>query len=296
MSGLTDEILNSTDGFESNTDTAPAPKEAPKTPEPVEEPSETPAEPGTPEEAADGAPEPTEEAPKPKRTAEDRIKQLARERNEERERVRQLEERLARLETGNRTPELAPANENGPQEPDPTQYEYGSLDDKYIRDMIDFRASQQIAAHLAQRQQEAVIEAQTVAKMDQAKSIVDKGKAEFDDFEEVVWNGGMRQDYQLAEPTFEALTEADNPAAIIYALASDPDEAARVAGMSPVQQAKYVFAKDAELSAAKTPKPRAPSAPPPPGQQVRGASGRFTTPGDTDDLDAFEKEFFKKKR
>jgi len=114
----------------------------------------------------------------------------------------------------------------------------------------------------------------------------------YDDFEEKVWEGGLRGDYQLDEPTFEAVRESEHAAEIIYALASDPKEAARVASMTPTQQVRYVVSKEAELSD----KPaRVTKAPPPPGQSVRGSSGRYSVAADTDDLDAFEKEFFQKR-
>lgn len=212
----------------------------------------------------------------------------------------ELEKRLAAIET-RMTPkpgeEGAAADE--PKAPNPEDYEFGALDQKYIDDSIVYRtqigireALKTVETQFQEQQQQKAQQAQAQEAITAAKDIVAKGAALYDDFEEVVWERGLREEYKLDAPTFEAIRESEHPAEIAYALASDPAEAERVFNMTPAQQAKYVFQKDQELAGKK---PRATKAPPPPGQQTRGQSGRFTTPADTDDLEAFEKEFYKKK-
>ena len=299
---LSDDVLNDASGFPDS----PAPDAADAADDTLELTEDQAlddslADPG-PDEGADEGDE--GKSAKEENPVEKRIKGALRARDEARERLANAEaerqalaKRLEALEAN-----LASADEPDAQPdedaPDPTQYEYGALDPKYINDVVEYRTKTGIKAALGelettfQEQQEQKAQQQAAQEMiDRAKEVVAKGVALYDDYEEVVWERGMRQEYPLTETTFSAICEADNSAQIAYALASDPAEAARVAALSPIQQVKYVIEKDQELSG----KPaRVTKAPPPPGQQTRGASGKFTVAGDTDDLNAFEKEFFKK--
>jgi hypothetical protein len=290
-SGLSDDILNDTSGFP---DDAPAETKETKAAPAVEEPEGNEPEGDEPEGEDHEGEEPSSE--KPRKSVKARLDEVIRQRNEERSERRALEARLAALEANRQQiQQESPKPQATADAPDPSTYEYGALDDRYINDMIDFKAKQLISEHLASTSQQLQVNHAATVKMNKAREIVDKGAKVHDDFEEVVFQGGMRGDYRLDEPTFDALSEAENPHEIIYELANNPREAARVASMSPAQQAKYVFLKDAEFTQ-KAKAPRAPKAAPPPGSSTKGASGRFTVAGDTEDLDAFEKEFFAKKR
>jgi hypothetical protein len=125
-----------------------------------------------------------------------------------------------------------------------------------------------------------------------------KGTEIHDDYEEVVVNAGLRGDYKLTQVTFEAAAEAEHGAQILYDLAADKKEAARVASLSPYQQLKFVADKNAEI-AGKAPPParKIPGRDQaPPANQPRGGSSRTEIRGDTDDLDNFEKVFYSKKK
>lgn len=212
----------------------------------------------------------------------------------------ELEQRLRALEAKLTPENSGEAAADAPAPPNPGDFDLGVLDAAYQDKLADYKAEIKVKEALGnieskfqEQQQQRAAAAAHEKTLEDAKNIVAKGVALHDDFEEVVWERGQRQEYPLDVPTFEALREAENAAEIVYALASDVDEAKRVAAMTPIQQVKYVLEKDKELSA----KPaRVTKAAPPPGNQTRGASGRFQTPPDTEDLDAFEKEFFSKKR
>jgi hypothetical protein len=78
-----------------------------------------------------------------------------------------------------------------------------------------------------------------------------RGDELYEDFQESVVEAGMRGDWLLSQPTFEAAHEADNGAQILYELSQDKKEAKRVAGLSPFQQMKFVQERDAEIGTAK---------------------------------------------
>lgn len=301
--GLSDTVLNDDSGFADSTP-APAPAEPAK--EPAKEPLELTEDQALDDSAAQTA-EGDEGGDKTENPVEKRIKGALAARDDARNKLANAQEenkalaaRIAAIEAKFTPEKAAEAAEEVP--PNPEDYEFGALDQKYIDDAIDYRTKVGVREALGsveqrfqqQREQQAV-QAEQQAAIDDAKTIVAKGAAKFDDFEEVVWERGLREEYKLDKPTFDALRDPETVHAdeIIYALASDPAEAARVAAMSPTQQTRYVLAKDAEIAGKAT--TRTTKAPPPPGQQVRGQSGRFTTPGDTESLEDFEKEFYKKK-
>jgi uncharacterized protein YfcZ (UPF0381/DUF406 family) len=258
------------------------------------------------EEDADKKPE------KRQKKAVDRIRELnGRLRESERERERErgaFEARIAALENRGKgsTNGNGADNQDGPVKPDPNdtaKYPLGSLDDRYIDDMIDYAAEKKANEKidgLLQRQE------QTAQQRDAEKALTDlrakaddvtaKGTEIHDDYEEVVVNAGLRGDYKLTQVTFEAAAEAEHGAQILYDLAADKKEAARVAALSPYQQLKFVADKNAEI-AGKAPPParKIPGRDQaPPANQPRGGSSRTEIRGDTDDLDNFEKVFYKK--
>lgn len=236
-----------------------------------------------------------------KKPASERIRELNRLLKEERRRSREIESRIERIEKG------LPADEKGdkPTEekvaPDPNdleKYPLGALDDRYIEDKLEFLADKKAEEKLnrtLQRQQEEDQEAESLrvlAELQQkADTLTEKGTDLFDDFEEQVVTRAMQGKFPLSQETFEACSEAEHGAAILYALATDVKEAERVAALSPYQQMKYVAEKDAE-KAGKRGK-RTTNAGDPPSNVPRGARGKFEVPDDTDDLDAFGKKFDK---
>lgn len=246
-----------------------------------------------------------EEAPRPAKGAKERIKDLVKEKRElqrelERERIKnELRAELklpgdeinlrAGATSGNNVPRVAP------DPSDLQKYPLGALDDRYVEDKIAFGIESALGSVLQRQQENAQkAEAERVAteNLKKAEAVVQKGSELYDDFDEVVWEAGKRGEYPMSEPTFLAITEAEHGAEIAYALASDKAEAARVAGLSPYQQLKYVSDKNAEF-AART-KPRLPKAGTPPAHQSRGTSGKFSVAPDTDDLEAFSRELFQR--
>lgn len=267
-----------------------------ETPEEVQEAVE--AADGT-EQVAEGAEEAEAvEAQPKKRSPQERIRELNAEKRAERaraeaaeQRAADYERRMAALEA--RLPaQQAQTAEN--QAPDPRNYEFGSLDQRFIADLTRHQVREQLRGELAAQetakaqhaQQEAQIQA-TKALSDKAQAIISKGESAFDDYYDVVVEGANRGDYPMSESTFMTISEADNPEALSYWLASNPAEAKKIDRMSPAQASKFLFAKDQELA-----KRTAPRAAPPPQSGTRGSSGRFSVAPDTDDQKSFNKMFF----
>lgn len=241
---------------------------------------------------------------KPKQKASERIKELnaklrEAERALEQEKEKSLDTRLDRLEkllNGGKKEATVEDTRVAPDPNDLTKYPLGRLDDRYIEDQIAFKAEELVEKQFGsvrQRQAEdaarAEAERQTNEILEKVSTVADKGSAIFGDFMETVIEPGMKGEYKLSRETFEAAVEAEHGAEVLHALATNKAEAERVFTLSPYQQLKYVTEKSAEFASKRKAKP--PQAGAPPQHQSQGRSGKFSVAGDTDDLDAFEKEW-----
>lgn len=243
---------------------------------------------------------------------EGNIKRLKRERMQAKNEVRQLRERLAALESGSIAERIAKLESGGlpngkagsnsagdigaaPDSNDSSKYPLGHLDDRYIEDKLEWLADQKAAKQadaVLQRQQEneqnAALNQQREELLVKVDDLTSRGADVSDDFQETVVEGGMRGDWKLSQPTFEAAHEAEHGAQILYDLSQDKKEAERVSLLSPYQQTKYVLEKNAELLTKSTPRTK-PGAGAPPTTTTRGANSRTRISPATDNLDDFEK-------
>jgi len=249
--------------------------------------------------------EATKQPPKKRDTAA-YIRDLKRENRELKRTTQTFEQRLAAIENSPSTNKTGgdtdKATSEAPDADDATKYPLGVLDDGFIRDSIKWEAGQQVRELLESERRAQTAKAETVnaekhvaALREKMDTLTEKGAEQFDDFEELVIEGGMRGDFNLTETTFTAAAEAANGPAILHALANDTTEAARVASLSPFQQMKYVLDQDAAIEA-KKPKPRTkPAAGAPPSNVPAGRNSSAPIRADTDNLDDFRKLFYNKK-
>lgn len=248
-----------------------------------------------------------EKEPKtPKDPKESQINRLKREKAELARQLRQaqaspapdLAARLENLEKLLQGGKSGVNSDTGNAAPDPTdtdKYPLGHLDDRYIEDKLEWLADQKAtkqAETVLQREQERenqqAVQRQQQELLTKVDTLATKGTELFEDFQESVVEAGMRGDWDLSQPTFEAAHDADNGAQILYDLAQDKAEASRVAKLSPYQQLKYVLERDAEISKAKSGR-KIPKAGDPPTHTARGANSRTQINAATDNLDDFEK-------
>jgi len=257
--------------------------------------------------------------PKPKKTVQERIDELVRQREDaKREAAAQLEtlrkefeEKLAALQA---TKPEAKADVPGEPTPDDTnedgtaKYELGEFDPQYIRDLTRYTLEQERTKAAEQSAEEARINQERQAQAELAtkwNEKVEATKAEYPDFMEkgqqlIDSFSGLDESY--GQYLSNLLMSMDKGPEVLYYLSSNPSEAVTIVN-SGAQRATLALgrieAKFLEADAQKTlarPKTSKAPPPPPPNARSRGANGAFVgVSPDTDDLDAFTSEFFKKK-
>lgn len=259
--------------------------------------------------------EATEETPeKPKKNRyQERIDELTakyREAERQREADRQaFEARLKSLESSTNTEELP--NTDGP---DPTEklpdgrekYPLGEYDPAYVRDLARFEVAQEMKSLEKAREakeQEKAQDAQVAALHESWNQKLAPAQERYPDFVEK--SESLLGSFNDLDPTYEDYLSAtimgmDYGPDVLYYLASNPSEATSIfrSGATKATIALgRLEARFAEAEAEKTlARPKVSQAPVPP-PTVRGAApAKMPTPPDTDDLDAFERELFKKKR
>lgn len=239
--------------------------------------------------------------------AEQQINRLKREKRELNRQLRELQggggsaALAARLEaietrlTGGNSDDTKTTGKAAPDPSDAEKYPLGHLDDRYIEDKLEWLADQKAtkqADSVLQRQREEeqtqAAERMREALLEQVEELGSKGAELYDDFQEEVVETGMRGDWKLSQPTFEAAVEADNGPQILYELSQDKKEAARVAALSPYQQLKFVRERDEEIGSGKKPRTK-PKAGEPPKNHSKGASSKTKINPATDNLNDFEK-------
>lgn len=229
------------------------------------------------------------------RSAQARIdKAVARQRAAER-RAEELEARLSALE-GRAAPPQQPRQPAADAPPDPTQFQGGEFDPKYVAALSRYEARQEVvkareeaAQATAERQR-----ADAVREFEEKRGkFVDLGVEKYADFEEVALDNSVHISPTVATLAFES----DHGPEIVYALAQDSKEQKRVSAMSPARQAAWFGRREAELelssrspdAGAESPPPKVTKAPPPPGSTSRGTGGTPKVAADTTDFAQFER-------
>lgn len=242
--------------------------------------------------------------PRDKVKTSEYIKELKRQRKEDRAMIARLTNLVEKSVTpGSTNPPAADTPAPTREKPNPNdaaKYPLGVLDEQYFEDLADFKADQKVREVLdGERQTEraraetAEAERRMATLREKVSSMADKGSELFDDYAEKVVEGGMKGTWQLSEPTFMAASEAQHGEKILYALASDKAEAERVSKMNPYHQTKYVLEKDAEFAAKLKPRTK-PAAGEPPQGAPAGRNSSSPIRGDTDNLNDFRKLWYKK--
>lgn len=212
---------------------------------------------------ADPAAEKADEAPKPKKTFQERMDERTRQLREterERDAARQEAQELAR--------KLA---EKGHE-----------VDESEIEELIEER----VTAREQERQAKQAKEAFDKRMSDAAEK--------HDDFYEVVIEGAEQNLWPCTTDMNAAIMESDIAGEIAYHLATNPDEARRIAALTPHSQAREIGKLEAKLSAAPAPQQKPAKTltnAPEPAPTVRGVNGQFKVASDTSDFAAFEKQY-----
>jgi hypothetical protein len=253
----------------------------------------------------DAKPKDGEEKPPakaPKKSAADRIGDLTAARrtaerlaDSEKGRADRLQAELDAIKSG-KTPLTGAQSDDksDPASPDPSQFDYGELDPKYIAALARHETAKALKAAKADDEKERQTQAADAKRQELGEkqdALVKAGVKLHDDFDEVVMQGARDGKWDLSTHLGELLLDSEFGAEIAYELAKDPDEAARVAKLSATDQAKFLGRQEAKFEAAKSSQgkqpPKTPQAPPPP-KTPRGNSGSLKTGADSRDFAAVE--------
>lgn len=199
-----------------------------------------------------------QEPPIPK-GVQKRIDRAVRQKYEAEARAKMLEERLSALEQQSvKPPPPKPIDNSGPKIDNFDNF------DEYVAAKAEWVAERKIEQTLSEREkrQEAVRE--EAARRETAdswhKRIV-QATAEMPDFEDVI----ASSDVPMTEPMHQVIMESDVGPRMAYWLAQNPDEASKIAGMSPLRAVTALGRIEERLSNQQaTPATIKPTSAPPP--------------------------------
>lgn len=216
-----------------------------------------------------------EEAPKPKKSAKERIDELtAARRTAERDAEYWREQAMLAAPAA---PVPAPQPVQG--KPDPSQFAEGLYDPDYIEALTDWKAEQTVSRVIQTRERASTVQ-QAVQSFEQRVSQT------FPDGEPAGLIA-LRRAPSLPEAVQEIILSSENGPKLADYLGSNPGEFGRLSAMTPHKQA-YELAKIEQRLVAP---PKTQTTAPEPTPTARGTGGRFQVAPDTSDFAAFEKQF-----
>lgn len=259
-----------------------------------------------------------EPKPEPKKNKTQlRIEKLVAEAREAERRAEALEKRLAELEASKeeakdeapkglreQLPENAPDPDAKNNDGEPV-YPLGEFDPNYIRDLTKFTIEQERteARRIEQEEkQKAEIEAAQQEIQTNWLSRLEEAEKEIPDIRENIT--GLTEAFGDLEPAYgdylaTTIMSSEYGPQIMNYLSQNIGEAQAIVASGPAAATLALGRLEARLMKPVQDEPKrnkkVSSAPTPPEKRSRGAQGKFTTAPDTDDLDAFEREFFKRR-
>lgn len=288
------------------------------TPAPVPEESPEPA--TSPEEDKIDAPEDGEDDSKlklkPKKTVQERINELTKQAREAERREAEVLKKLEAVLTKVPEPVKEEPKVETPKAPTPEDvdasgeplYPLGAFDPAFQearityaleRERENYRAEERRKIEEDQQRNAETVKAQQLQALQQSwqerieeaeerlPDIRNKGSALESAFE------GLDDNY--GEYIAATLMSLDHGPDILYYLAENPDEATAIIRSGAVQATLALGKLEAQLSGGVKKEVKVSNAPLPPPTLARGSGTKLTVAPDTDDLSAFEKEFFKKR-
>jgi len=270
-----------------------------------------------PEDDVDETTDEADTAPKKKNRYQERIDELTskyREEQRQREAERQaFEERLRKLETPvvqNTAPAPTISTDTGP---DPLaknadgrdKYPLGEYDPNYITDLTGWKVEQKLQAITTQNEEAKRLQAQDAqaeALHESWNSKLTPAQERYPDFLDK--SQELLGSLNGLDPNYENYIAAtimgmDYGPDVLYYLASNPSEARTIINSGAAKATitlGRLEAKFAEADAEKTlARPKVSNAPAPPPTNRGTSPAKMSVPADTDDLDAFTREMFKKR-
>lgn len=269
----------------------------------------------TDEEDENGQEDPDEPVQKPKKNRfQERIDEVVgKQREAERKAVEleaRLNEALQKLQQNTEPkPATKPQEDTGPQPTDTNEdgtdkYPLGEFDPNYIKDVVShtLKTERELSEAQSRRENEekAIREQQeelqtswadkSVAAKERYPDFQEKGQQLLDTFEGI--------DEAYGEYLSATLMSMDHGPDVLYYLANHPDEADAIVKSGPTKATIALGRLEASFVTSEEPKPRprVSKAPTPPPVNKGSSPAKTSVQPDTDDLDAFSSEFFKKKK
>lgn len=191
-----------------------------------------------------------EDPPIPK-GVQKRIDRAVRQKYEAEARTKMLEERLNQLEQQSRQQVPQKAIDNS----EPKIENFDNFDE-YVAAKAAYIAEQKINKTLAEREERERAERQQYERQKVQTSWqqrVAEATAEMPDFEDVI----ASSEVPMTEPMQQAIMESDVGPKLAYYLANNPDEATKIAGMSPIGAIRALGRIEERLQAQPVKKPTA---------------------------------------
>jgi hypothetical protein len=110
------------------------------------------------------------------------------------------------------------------------------------------------------------------------------------DFYETVVEGGRRGAWACSDVMASAIKTSEHGGEVAYVLAHHPDVAREISGLHPIAQVRAIGQLEAALARGLPAAKRVTDAPEP-APQARGIAARFRVGPDTDDFEAFERQY-----
>ena len=145
----------------------------------------------------------------------------------------------------------------------------------YLRADAEWVAEQKVEERfraLTEQQQKGQQRQRAAAIQSQYEQRVDDARAKYDDFDDVAFS----DDVPITETMLNALMDSENGADVQYYLGRNPEEAARITRLSPLNQVMALGKLEQKLS---QPKPRKQTAAPPPPKTLTGGGSPEKDPG-----------------
>lgn len=213
--------------------------------------------------------EPKEEETEPsepkskKRTARDRINELTADKRSLERRTERLEEMLA----GQIQPKPQVQPETAPKQDDFENY------DEFLVAKAKHEVRQEVRTEFEAQNKRNVENQQNLRARDAAQTFNTKAvdaRAKYDDFDEVAFSNNVA----ITDTMTEVIVQSDKGPDVAYHLGSHPETAARIASLSPVQQAVELGKIEASLD----PPKKTTSAPEPVKTVSKGNAGLNKSP------------------
>jgi hypothetical protein len=198
---------------------------------------------------------PDEEPRQQKSAVQKRIDKLTREKYEMEAQAKFYAEQLRKVEE-------AKAQQPKQEEPQKSSDAAPKVDDydsyeAYIEALTEYKTEQRFAQQAERMSQEQQRQKAEAAQRQQAQTVqqrITEGRAKYDDFDEIALSGSVPITQEMAT----AIGESELGADIAYYLGNHPDEAVKIATMSPTAQFRALGRLETKLEAQPVNKSHAP--------------------------------------